>query len=75
MVCMQFSTSDNNHDRHDHRCANDHHGAWWYNACCQSNLNGRYHSGSNDWDGVVWHSFLNNQVSLKFAKMKLRFRD
>ena len=23
---MQFSTSDNNHDRHDHRCANDHHG-------------------------------------------------
>ena len=39
---MQFSTSDNNHDRRDHRCANDHHGAWWYNTCCQSNLNVRY---------------------------------
>ena len=72
---MQFSTSDNNHDRRDNRCANDHHGACWYNACCQSNLNGRYLSGSNGWDGVVWHTFLNNQVSLKFAQMKLRFRD
>ena len=72
---MQFSTSDNNHDRHASRCADGHHGAWWYNACCQSNLNGRYRSGSNGWDGVVWHTFLNNQVSLKFAQMKLRFCD
>ena len=73
---MQFSTSDNNnHDRRDHSCANDHHGAWWYNACRQPNLNGRYRSGSNGWDGVVWHTFLNNQVSLKFAQMKLHFRD
>ena len=72
---MQFSTKDRDHDRHAGRCADGHHGAWWYNACCQSNLNGRYRSGSNGWDSVVWLTFLNNQVSLKFAQMKLRFRN
>ena len=72
---MQFSTKDRDNDWHSGSCANGHHGAWWYKTCCQSNLNGRYRSGSNNWDGVVWLTFLNNQVSLKFAQMKLRFRD
>ena len=72
---MQFSTKDRDNDRRGDSCANSHHGAWWYKICCQSILNGRYRSGSNNWDGVVWLTFLNNQVSLKFAQMKIRFRD
>ena len=40
-----------------------------------SNLNGLYRSGLSGGQGVVWQHFLNNQVSLKFAQMKLRFHN
>ncbi|XP_021569194.1 ficolin-3 isoform X2 [Carlito syrichta] len=37
-----FTTYDADHDSGGHNCAVIVHGAWWYAACYQSNLNGRY---------------------------------
>ena len=72
---MQFTTKDRDNDRDSQNCASYHHGAWWYNACHYSHLNGLYRSGSSGWQGIVWYHFLNRVFSLKFAQMKLRFRD
>ena len=74
---MQFSTKDRDNDQNSGNCAssNYRHGAWWHNDCTYSNLNGLYRSGLDDDQGVFWYHFLNNRNSLKFAQMKLRFRD
>ncbi|XP_061176951.1 ficolin-1-like [Saccostrea echinata] len=39
---MKFSTKDQDNDMSSVNCATKYHGAWWYNACYQSNLNGQY---------------------------------
>ena len=73
---MKFSTKDRDNDQHTSlNCSNTWQGAWWYKYCTYSNLNGLYHSGVIGSQGVGWFTFLNNWVSLKFAQMKLRFRD
>ena len=71
---MQFSTKDRDNDRYGGSCATSWHGAWWYGTCHHSNLNGLYRSGLSGAQGVWWRQFLNNQISLKFAQIKLRFR-
>ena len=45
---MAFSTRDNDNDLHaDLNCAERSLGAWWYNRCHRSNLNGyNYNNGS-----------------------------
>ena len=75
---MQFTTKDRDNDPYSSNCASSgvYHGAWWYSSDCgYSNLNGLYRSGLSGGRGVHWHYFLSNWVSLKFAQMKLRFRD
>ncbi|XP_003390325.2 PREDICTED: angiopoietin-related protein 1-like [Amphimedon queenslandica] len=49
---MKFSTKDNDNDYHRGNCAEVHHGAWWYNSCSDSNLNGLY-SATNE-TGIFW---------------------
>ncbi|XP_056149657.1 angiopoietin-related protein 3-like [Lampris incognitus] len=40
---MMFSTKDRDNDNHqDSNCAYDYTGGWWFNACGDTNLNGRY---------------------------------
>ncbi|XP_061176959.1 fibrinogen C domain-containing protein 1-B-like [Saccostrea echinata] len=39
---IKFSTQDQDNDNNRSSCATDYHGAWWYNACLHSNLNGEY---------------------------------
>ena len=72
---LQFSTKDRDNDPVGWNCARNFHGAWWYNSCHLSNLNGLYRSGLSGNQGIRWRNFLHNDISLKFAQMKLRFRD
>ena len=73
---LQFTTKDRDNDlRSGGNCAIVHRGAWWYEKCHHSNLNGLYLSGQVDHNGVNWVHFGGRYSSLKFAQMKLRFRD
>ena len=62
---MKFSTKDNDNDVRNDNCATRYTGAWWYNGCYYSNLNGQY------LDGVHWNHWT-GRPSLKFTEMKLR---
>ena len=68
---MAFSTKDRDHDIYSSNCAVDYTGAWWYSACYQSNLNGKYLGNIHDNRGARWYHF-RDTLSLKFAEMKLR---
>ena len=71
---MQFSTNDNDNDETSAgSCAQNYKGAWWYNNCLHSNLNGLYQSGhSSRADGVNWGAFRGIYYSLKRTEMKVK---
>ena len=67
---MAFTTNDKDNDRvSGANCAVLYTGAWWYNACHKSHLNGKY--PGRDYKGVVWSTFRDG-LSLKFTEMKLK---
>jgi len=68
---MVFSTKDRDNDRFSRNYAVSYTGAWWYNSCQQSNLNGKYTGDKRDDRGAVWDAF-RSSLSLKFTEMKLR---
>ena len=68
---MAFSTKDRDHDRSSLSCAVLYTGAWWYESCHYSNLNGKYLGNKNDFRGTRWQHF-RGRLSLKFSEMKLR---
>ena len=69
---MAFTTKDRDNDRYGGNCAVQWTGAWWYDSCHDSNLNGRYlGQGQNSWQSVVWYDF-RGVSSLKFTEIKLR---
>lgn len=71
---MEFSTFDNDNDRwKGTNCAILRDGAWWYNICIKSNLNGLYLGGKTDifGDGIVWTSWHGKKYSLKSTKMMI----
>ena len=69
---MAFSTKDRENDRARSRnCAVQFTGAWWYNDCFHSNLNGKYLGDKGDVRGTVWYH-LGDYRSLKSTEMKLR---
>ena len=72
---MPFSTKDRDNDQWSNHCAQYRRGAWWYRGCTNSNLNGLYLSGQETLHGIYWYHMKNKHESLKFAQMKLRFRD
>ena len=68
---MAFSTKDRDNDNTRSSCAVLFTGAWWYNRCQHSNLNGRYLGKQHSSQGVKWYYF-RYDLSLKFTEMKLR---
>ena len=68
---MNFTTLD---EDNFHNCAVRYKGAWWYNACHTSNLNGQYLSGHHTSfaDGIHWNHWKGFHYSLKTTEMKLR---
>ena len=68
---MAFSTKDRDNDVWSSNCAVSYTGAWWYNACHSSNLNGQYLGEKHDVRGIRWSDF-RGTISLKFTEMKLR---
>ncbi|KAF8773452.1 Techylectin-5A like protein [Argiope bruennichi] len=71
----KFSTEDvDNDNRENENCALKFKGAWWYNSCHLSNLNGLYLKGHHESyaDGVNWYSWKDHNESLEFTEMKIR---
>jgi len=68
-----FTTRDQDNDNYHSNCASLRHGAWWYNACLESNLNGIYRQAnpSPESDGVNWKHWKGNTYSLKWTEMKI----
>ncbi|XP_060580114.1 ficolin-1-like [Ruditapes philippinarum] len=72
---IMFSTYDRDQDTWSTvNCAMILHGAWWYNSCNYSNLNGRYYNqpGKIDSTGITWHHWKKKEYSLKKVEMKFR---
>ncbi|XP_046863698.1 ryncolin-1-like [Xenia sp. Carnegie-2017] len=74
---MAFSTKDSDNDKSSGNCAIVFKGAWWYESCHASNLNGIYHHGkhSSYADGINWHAWKGHHYSLKSTSMKIRSRN
>lgn len=71
----RFSTKDVDNDSNaGQQCAQVYKGAWWYNHCHDSNLNGQYLGGphASYADGVNWLAFKGHYYSLKTSEMKVR---
>ena len=72
---MSFSTHDRDNDRSSSNCAVSQQGAWWYNSCHHSNLNGLYLSSQSATRGVTWRYFnatAPSWLTLRYSDMKLK---
>lgn len=71
---MRFSTKDKDNDHSENSCAVQFKGAWWYQSCHLSNLNGLYHDGPHESfaDGVNWKTWKGYNYSLRDIEMKIR---
>ena len=70
---MSFSTRDWDKDNlSGSSCAQELRGAWWYEACGWSNLNGQYLGKAFSWKGMHWYTWKNNHLSLKRSVMMVR---
>ncbi|XP_020608625.1 microfibril-associated glycoprotein 4-like [Orbicella faveolata] len=68
-----FSTKDHDNDKWGSNRAVRYKGAWWYDHCHHSNLNGLYHHGKHSgFHGVNWGTWKGYSYSVKRAEMKIR---
>ncbi|XP_058120484.1 fibrinogen-like protein A [Anopheles ziemanni] len=69
---MKFSTPDVDNDGLSHwACAPDFYGAWWYNNCHNSNLNGGYKNVTDAYS-MNWLHFKDDWRSLSYSRMMIR---
>ncbi|XP_072021870.1 uncharacterized protein [Amphiura filiformis] len=66
-----FTTKDQDNDPYSANCAVESTGAWWYNSCHESNLNGVY-GDTTYGKGINWYAWKGNIESLKSTEMKIR---
>ncbi|CAG2218921.1 Angiopoietin-related protein 1,Fibrinogen gamma-B chain,Ficolin-1-A,Angiopoietin-1,Fibrinogen C domain-containing protein 1,Ryncolin-1,Tenascin-N,Angiopoietin-related protein 7,Angiopoietin-related protein 6,Ficolin-3,Fibrinogen C domain-containing protein 1-B,Fibroleukin,Fibrinogen-like protein 1,Ficolin-1,Ficolin-1-B,Angiopoietin-4,Tenascin-R,Ryncolin-2,Techylectin-5B,Fibrinogen C domain-containing protein 1-A,Microfibril-associated glycoprotein 4,Fibrinogen-like protein A,Ryncolin-3,Fibrinogen gamma cha len=72
---MKFTTIDRDNDFFGGRnCGQMRQGAWWYNKCSHSNLNGLYLGGVTNIyaDGMVWKTWRNQYYSFKTTQMMIK---
>ncbi|XP_068445978.1 angiopoietin-related protein 3 [Clinocottus analis] len=75
---MRFSTKDRNNDNHrNSNCARTYTGGWWFNACRETNLNGKYlwlraKGRSMRRKGIYWKPGTGPSYSLKMTKISVR---
>uniref|UniRef100_A0A224Y5Y0 Fibrinogen-related domain containing protein n=1 Tax=Rhipicephalus zambeziensis TaxID=60191 RepID=A0A224Y5Y0_9ACAR len=75
---MMFSTFDRDNDQSTNNCALIYKGAWWFQKCHNSNLNGLNLNGYHDskGDGIDWSSNVGSQLgthhSYPWARMMIR---
>ena len=71
---MTFTTKDRDNDKSNvGNCAVSYQGAWWYNMCHVSNLNGLYlKEGVLSASSVSWLHWKGERRSLKKSEMKVR---
>ena len=72
---MKFSTKDRDNDlAYEGSCAQRFKGAWWYQTCHYSNLNGLYLRASHTSraNGVNWYHWRGYYYSLQKTEMKIR---
>ncbi|XP_038075902.1 microfibril-associated glycoprotein 4-like [Patiria miniata] len=70
-----FSTYDYDGDNSGSNCASTYHGAWWFNSCHHSNLNGKYFNGgynSENAVGAVWYYLHGHGYAMMQTYMKVR---
>ncbi|XP_040000018.1 angiopoietin-related protein 3-like [Xiphias gladius] len=74
---MMFSTKDRDNDNHqDFNCAHNYTGGWWFNACGDTNLNGRYFhmrpkGRSERRRGIHWKPTRKASYSLKLTQISV----
>ncbi|XP_071174852.1 ficolin-2-like isoform X1 [Mytilus edulis] len=70
----KFTTFDRDNDDYGSNCAVKFKGAWWYEACHRSNLNGVYFHGHHDEfaTGINWFTFRGYHSSMKTTMMMIR---
>ncbi|XP_071943633.1 fibrinogen-like protein 1 [Antedon mediterranea] len=69
----QFTTYNRDNDKRSYNCAEQYKGAWWYNNCYRSNLNGLYlKPGTDNATGIIWYDFHTNHYSLKKTVMMIK---
>ena len=72
---QQFTTLDQDNDLWSTgNCAVTHKGAWWYNFCFDSNLNGKYYDiNTVSRDSVTWLTWTDGKYnSMKATEMKIK---
>ncbi|XP_056606245.1 angiopoietin-related protein 3 [Triplophysa dalaica] len=75
---MKFSTKDRDNDKHDEsNCARNYTGGWWFDACGDTNLNGRYawirpKARPQRRKGIYWRPAKGSPFTLKSTKITIR---
>ncbi|XP_064614076.1 fibrinogen C domain-containing protein 1-like [Liolophura sinensis] len=74
---LEFSTYDRDKDYNNKaNCATAYHGAWWYNRCHHTNLNGLYvhvkEKSQENPSVITWFQWSSKHLPLQFSEMKIR---
>ena len=71
---VKFSTKDQDNEKNKGGCATSLQGAWWFEYCGHSSLNGMYIKGGSAGHnkGINWQKWKGDNYSMKRASMMLR---